>query len=365
MALIDRHNAKIMVTRQPDLSFHIETSGPNSHAVPADVLVQILEHAQRALQLIGLHVEGRGIKRRARIARSTSSRFQLICKVPEAGSYAVPVEVGARDELYDEDMARRATHIFEQLMRRISQKSAADLSEVLPDQSILRRVLEAVKGMSPRADATWTLELRDANDRAFASFDHTVIPFLQETLVPPDKREAERVVTGELKVIDFAARKLTIIYRPTSRELECLYDESLEDLLYERRRDLIQVTGRVLLDEQGNPKTIIDVTDIADLDLSPLVLGTTRFGTRVLEIAPALVLEPIMDDSEQLLCVADKELGVDVFASTRESLLFEIAEQLDMLWQEYALADSDSLDAVALQRKAALQGRLTEIRNAA
>jgi hypothetical protein len=362
---LNLHNSGLMATRQPDFSFHIEANGPHLHAVPADVLVQILEHAQRAFQLIGLHVEGRGIKQRARIARSTSDRFQLICQVPKAGSYAVPVEVGARNELFDEAMAKRATQIFEKLMRRISQKSANDLFEVLPDQLILRRVLEAVKGMSPRADATWTLELRDAGDQAFASFDSTVIPFLQETLVPPGQREAERVVTGELKSIDFAAHKLTIIYRPTSRELDCLYDESLEDLLYERRRDLIQVTGRLLLDEGGNPKQIIDVTDIADLDLSPLVLGNCRFGDRVLEIAPPLVLQPTMDDSEQLLCVLDEQLGVDAFASTRETLFSEIAEQLDMLWHEYALAEDDALDPVALQRKCALQSRMREVKNAA
>src|SRR5438105_6710703 len=132
---------QVMPARQADLSFHIEPDGPEAHAVPADILVQILEHAQRAFQLIGLHVEGRGIKQRARIARSTSSRFQLICKLPQAGSYAVPLEVGARTELYDEQMARSATAIFEELMRRISSKDASDLAGVLPDQSILRRVL--------------------------------------------------------------------------------------------------------------------------------------------------------------------------------------------------------------------------------
>ena len=354
-----------MTTRQPDFSFHIQTGGPQPHAVPADVLVQILEHAQRAFQLIGLYLEGRGIKQRARIARSTSNRFQLICKIPVTGSYAVPVEVGTRNQLYDEEMAKKATQIFEDLMRRVSSKDPRELTEVLPDQLILRRVLEAIKGMSPRADAGWTLQLQDENHQAFASLDYTAVTFLQETLVPPDQREAERVVTGELKSIDFAAHKLTIIYRPTSRELDCLYDESLEDLLYERRRDLIQVTGRVLLDDQGNPKQIIDVSDITDLDLSPFVLTRTRFRDRLLEIKPPLVLRPTMDDSEQLLCVEDEGLGIDAFASSRDSLVVEIAEQLDMLWQEFAQAGDESLDAVALIRKRAFQSRMKEFAHAA
>jgi hypothetical protein len=362
---LNPHNVWAMPKRQPDFSFHIEPEGSEPHAVPADVLVQVLEHAQRAFQLIGLYVEGRGIKQRARIARSTSSRFQLVCRVPQPGSYAIPIEVGARTELYDEEMTRSATDIFERLMQRISSKDASGLGEVLPDHSILRRILEAVKGMSPRGDAAWSLHIRDKFDMAFASLDRTVVPFLQETLVPPNQREAERVVTGELKSIDFAAHKLTIIYRPTSRELDCLYDESLEDLLFERRRDLIQVTGRVLLDDSGNPRQIIDVSDIADLDLSPIVLTNSRFGNRTLELSPPLLLAPAMDESEQLLFVEEEGLGIDVFGVTREALVIELAEQLDMLWHEYALADDGALDAVAQGRKEALLGRMKEVGDAA
>jgi hypothetical protein len=354
-----------MLERQPDFSFHIEPEGSDPHAVPADVLVQVLEHAQRAFQLIGRHVEGRGVKQRARIARSTSSRFQLVCKVPQPGSYAVPVEVGARTELLDADMAARSIEIFENLMRRISSKDASGLDQVLPDSSILRRILEAVKGMSPRGDAAWSLQIRDKSNTTFALLDRTAVPFLQDTLVPPEQREAERVVTGELKSIDFAAHKLTIIYRPTSRELDCLYDESLEDLLYERRRDLIQVTGRVLLDDSGNPRQIIDVSDIADLDLSPIVMTSSQFGGRTLEASPPLVLTPQMDESEQLLFVEDDALGIEVFNVTREALLGELAEQLDMLWHEYALADDGALDAVARRRKKALLVRMKEVGDAA
>ena len=61
----------------------------------------------------------------------------------------------------------------------------------------------------------------------------------------------------------------------------------------------------------------------------------------------------------------DEELGLDAFASTRDALVVEVAEQLDMLWHEYALAGDETLDAVALRRKAALLHRLTEVRNAA
>lgn len=351
--------------QHPSFSFHIESGETQGNVVPASVLVQILQNAQQAFELIGVHVEGRSINQRARVSAATSQRFQLICQLPAPGCYALPVTVGGATELFEPEHAEKAFRIFHDLMARISDRNASRLSEVLPDERIRRRVLEAVKGMAPRADAKWTLKLHDSTNTAFASFDVQTIPFVQDTLVPAAQREASRVVTGELKNIDFIEHKLTIIYPPTSKELDCLYDEELEDLLYERRRDLIQVTGRLLLDDQGSPKKIIDVTDIRDLDLSPLEISTVRHGTINLRVAPALLLEPSLDDSKQLLCVENNELDITVFAPTREALLVELHEHLAMLWQEYAQAKDNDLDAPALHLKQALLARMTETVHAA
>ena len=65
--------------------------------------------------------------------------------------------------------------------------------------------------MAPRADAKWTLDLHDSTDTEFAALDVQTIPFVQETLVPAEQREVERVVTGDLKNIDFIEHKLTLI----------------------------------------------------------------------------------------------------------------------------------------------------------
>ena len=351
--------------QHPSFSFHIESGERQGNVVPASVLVQILQNAQQAFELIGVHVEGRSINQRARVSAATSQRFQLICQLPEPGCYALPVTVGGATELFDPEQAAKAFSIFRDLMARVSDRSATGLTDVLPDERIRRRVLEAVKGMAPRADAKWTLALHDANDASFASFDVQTIPFVQDTLVPAAQREASRVVTGELKNIDFIERKLTIIYPPTSKELDCLYDEALEDLLYERRRELIQVTGRVLLDDQGSPKKIIDVTDIRDVDLSPLEISIVRHGTVDLRVAPALSFDPSLDDSKQLLCVENRELDIAVFAPTRDALLVELQEHLAMLWQEYAQAKDEDLDASARHLKQTLLVRMTAAAHAA
>ena len=353
------------IQRPPSFSFHVKSDEQDEHTVPASVLVQILENAQRAFELIGLQVEGREIRLRARVAAATSKRFQLLCQLPKPGSYAMPVIVGGAGDLFPPDLANRAYGIFRGVMESVSARSSASLAVLLPNERIRRRVLESVKGMAPRADSQWQLALHDDLDVSFATFDVRTIPFVEETLVPVEQREAARVVTGELKSIDFAERKVTIIYPPTNKELACIYDEEVEDMLYERRRDLIQVTGRVLLDDQGDPKQIIDVTDIRDLDLSSLDIHTVRHGAMVLKAVPALSLEPRMDETSQLLCVEHGELALDVFAPTREALLAELSEQIAMLWTEYALALDDTLDAVARKLKYSLLATFTEAPDAA
>lgn len=348
-------------------SFHIDSGEPaGDDVVPAAVLVQILQSAQQAFELIGIHVEGRSIRERARVSARTSERFRLICQLPRRGCYAVPVTVGAgSSDLIHAQLAERAVEIFQRLMQRVSARDASDLASVLPDERIRRRVLEVTKGMVPRAGSRWTVAIEDAAGVRFATLDQAALPFLTEALVPVEQREAAKVVTGELKNIDFIERKLTIIYPPTGRVLECIYDEELEDLLYDCRRELIQVTGRVVLDDRDEPRQIIDVSDIRDLDLSPLEIDSIAQPRLRLAAAPSLVLQVHTDEMKQLLCVEDASLGISAFAPTRADLLSEVQDQLAMLWTEYALAADSELDEPARQLKQALRDRLSEAIDAA
>ena len=350
--------------RHPKFTFHIEDLESPRHAIPASVLVNILQRAQHAFELIGAQIEGHEIKARARIPAAISERFQLVCEVPEPRSYALPVTVGETNDLFGLEQAHRAFDTFQAVTRAISGGDRSGILSLLPSVSIRRRILESIRNMAPNAEARWKLELLDESDKAFAELDSNSIRFLDETLVPAEQREAARVVTGELKSIDFAEHKVTIIYPPTSKELACIYQEDIEDLLYDRRRDLIQVTGRVVLDDNAEPKQIIDVTDIRDLDLSWFVLDTVRIDVLTLKAEPALSLAPTLDETKQLLCVEDSVIGLNAFAATRDLMLVELQEQLSMLWHEYALAPDDELSTEAVTLKRALLARFTEVGNA-
>jgi len=340
-------------------SLHIEGGIQNGDAVPAAVLAQILSNSQRAFELIGTHVEGRTIRERARISAATRSRFQLLCRLPEPGCYAVPVELGGKDLLAEHIAA--ALDTFRKMIEGITRRDPARIRAALPDQGLRHRVLEAIRGMSPRADDKWRLKLWDATDVEFGELNTESEATIRQAIVPVEEREASQVVTGQLTNINFTNRVVTIFYPPTKREMECVYEDAVEEMLLENRRGLIQVTGRVVLDDAGAPKKIIDVNDIRELDLSPLALDTLKVGVRVLKAKQGITLEPVTDETQQLICVSDAELGIEAFARTREALVGELNEQIGMLWLEYALAEDESLDGEAIKMKQALLAAFSEV----
>lgn len=344
-------------------SLHIETGTENGDAVPAAVLAQILTSAQRSFELIGVYVEGRTIQQRARISAATRSRFQLVCRLPVPGCYAVPIELGGNDLLAEHITA--AMDVFKKIIGGITNHDSEAINKAMPDVSLLPRLLEAIRGMAPRADAKWSLKLWDAGNIEFGEINTDSEATIRAAIVPADERAESQVVTGYLTNINFIKRIVTIIYPPTKREMECVYDEAIEDLLIDNRRDLIQVTGLMVLDDAGAPKQITNVNDIRELDLSPLVVDTVKVGKLLLKAKQGITLEPTTDETKQLVCVTHADLGIDAFARTRDALVSELNEQIGMLWQEYALAADVDLDGMAIKMKQALLAAFSEVAHGA
>ena len=73
------------------------------------------------------------------------------------------------------------------------------------------------------------------------------------------------------------------------------------------------------------------------------------------------MLEPTLNDSQQLICIEDQRLGIDVFAESREKLLDELSEQIMVMWIEYALAADELLEVAAKQLKVELLASFEEI----
>ncbi|HUW61678.1 MAG TPA: hypothetical protein VMZ06_11810 [Candidatus Bathyarchaeia archaeon] len=99
-----------------------------------------------------------------------------------------------------------------------------------------------------------------------------------------------------------------------------------------------------------------------DVRTAPLTVGQIRCGSRRFRVRKGhLDLFPTYDETGNLLCLEYMPLGIHVFAESREQLCLELAEQICMLWDEYACEDEEKLSPVAIQLKRKLLADLEEV----
>lgn len=99
-----------------------------------------------------------------------------------------------------------------------------------------------------------------------------------------------------------------------------------------------------------------------DAKTEPLTIGQIRCGSRRFLVRKGyLELFPTYDETGNLLCLEYTPLGIHVFAESREELCLELAEQICLLWDEYACEDEEKLSPAAIQLKRQLLADLEEV----
>jgi len=319
----------------------------------AEHLAAVLSGMQKIAYLFAAKDAGAEVGARVKPSQAQRDRYALRVGIPAAGSYALPLVEGAGHQVeVPVDPGRRL--LLDRILDVFTAISSGDVNALyqsLPGELGRKALLEISKWL-PRQREGMAVTLQTADHPAPVSLTWRTNKFVKATLQGPVGTGAVMTVTGELQKIDFSARLVTLIYPPTRREIQCSYLPEVEDTIVESRREPIQVTGRFVLDDDGNPLRLTDVTRIEPVDLSPIaIVEIDDLGVRwrvPLELTPSLD-----EESQQYLCVSDPPIGLNAFAQTRELLFDEVHEQLSMLWREYACAADADLDdgAVALKRE--------------
>lgn len=209
-------------------------------------------------------------------------------------------------------------------------------------------------------------ELQNSSGPAIP-FTETLQADLSRLILPPDEEDAAeltQIVTGKLIEINFDDHNLTLHYAPTRRRLTCEYEEDVEPLLFENRRDPIQVRGKVRLGADNHPEKIVEADYIGDLDLAPFVLRDVEFKALKLRFRQPKVIVPKLDESQQVIVLEDAELNLSAHASLRADLFDEVRACLHMLWTEYAREDAAKLEPEALALKQRLLAAIEEVGHA-
>jgi hypothetical protein len=125
-----------------------------------------------------------------------------------------------------------------------------------------------------------------------------------------------------------------------------------------------QITGQIILDEDDHPKKITEVENIQELDLSPIEIDEILVNRKLLKFKSVNTFIPKLDETQQLLCIQDDNIGIDVCAESHDELYELLLQEIEILWFEYALENDDNLTNTALDLKRKLLTLITEVSDA-
>lgn len=324
----------------------VRITGPEteSHTVPVEVLARLLNGIQQTAYVLGASNSGISINRRFKPSEEIRRSNTLRCEIPRPGSYAVPVTAP-----FGQTRLLASLH---ELFEAVATGNRELLLRVIPDSTLRDRALLEMKKFFPKAGDRWGFGFGRSGVGEI-HLEAKSVKTIERWFAQDEPQDAIMTVTGELIGIDFAGNKVTLRYAPTGREIICAYLPEIEDTILASRRDLIQVTGKFILDDLNNPKSLSDVMQIEAVDLSPMTFDRVEFGDRVFRLREPLTLTPTLDESEQYMELCDDTLDLFVYAQNREQLVDELAEQIAVLWDEYAQEDPANLSdtAVSLQER--------------
>lgn len=331
------------------------------NTVSVELLIRTLDGLQQTVWLLAASREKRTLQQRFKPSQDLRSRYTLRCTIPKEGSYAVPISLPQQQlALADEELShKRVLDDVYTYLQAIQQRNFKRVQELIPDSKYRQRAFQTAVNFLPRPGDNWSF-----NYSVGANEDVTVsvsgYRAVEEWALDNAREDALMTVTGELTRINFDSNQLFIRYLPTNREIECVYVPEIEDTLLDKRRDPIQVTGRFILDQDGHPQRLTDVSLIEPIDLSPMTFSQVEYQQRIFLLVPPLVLEPILDESQQLFLATEDTLDIHVYASTRDQLADELAEQIAFLYDSYVMEDPTKLSKSALTLRESLHNRIKE-----
>lgn len=328
------------------------------HTVSIEVLTRALSGMQRIVYLMAASAQDLPIGDRFNPSDELRRRYALRCGVPLASSFALPLQMDRRQSTLfplDDDLLSVTFQVF----ALIAERRSSELNALFSRPKYLNRVLSVLREMLPRSGERWGVRLRV--DGEIVTLNESASRYVGTYLSSTASQDATMTVTGELLKVNIELLRLVIRYPPTRKEITCQCEASVFDTVMKNYDVPIQVTGLYTLDRKGDPVRLTGVTRVEPIDLSPLTFSRVEWAGRVLVLRRPLVLEPRMDeDSGQFYILTSTELGIDVFARTRDELSEELAEQLLFQWDTYAKESPNRLSRGAQRLREALLARVHE-----
>ena len=340
--------------------------------VPAEVLVRSLVSIQQTVFLLAAADEKCQVRTRFRPTDKLRERATILCEIPVTGSFALPMRLSDSQMVISFDGSKTGIMTaLGALLDAVFGGVTERLFAILPDSALRIRALREIQKLIPQPGDPWAIGFSTFGSRETILDSRSariVDSWIEADLASED---TTMTITGALTRVFFDEKKIAVSYKPTNKVIACFLREDVVDEILEDRRNnirttgsfLVQVTGQFVLGPSGHPTKLTNVYRVSPVDTSPMFFDIIRFRRREFVFDPALTLDVVLDDSQQLYIASDESMGVHAYAQTRDQLAEEIAEQIAFNWDEYASHDPSELSKGAVRLRECLLARARELIN--
>lgn len=338
---------------------HFEVEKDGAHVVPAPVLVESIASIQRVVFLLAKFTRGEELGLRASFSRALRETFELQCRIPAPGSYAMPFEIG--DPTHRRALAAEMVEVGRLFRRVTAAVGGGDLDafrKLVPDLRYLESLSHAYARARPRSRSGVSYWIEDHRQRKILDSRNSEATFGDIGAHAARKRRVRQdTISGMLVGMDFDGRSIRLT-RPDGKSVSATYDQESERPLIEHRRGWIELTGDVLYDADGRAVSVTHARDFVAFDEDTIEIRSVNLYNVPYSASPPLRFKVTYDPLDQLYDL-DGEFGISVSACSRSDLHHELQEALSILWIEYGEESPERLSRKARRLRTDLRKRLT------
>lgn len=317
-----------------ELRLHFDGPIAAGHLLPAEILVTAVQQVQRIVHLLAKEHRGEPAGKRLMVSADIRARFGLVCRLPAAGGYELPISIGAPSCAEDEEIVAVAERF------QVVSRSLADIhafEHLVSDAQYRRWLVDAYKAIQPPPHLDLELTVEDTQGNAILHCSRVQdVPSYRPEADTRHPTERGRVV-GTLVRMEFAKQSIALAHRG-AHVLAATYTAEVEPALLSYPRRLIQVRGDVCYDAAGEPVSIADIDEVAEVDESPMeveeiVCGNVRY------VANTPLRFDVAFDQADALYDLRGPFGILLSAASREDLADALEAELNLLFADYAEGD--------------------------
>ncbi|MBI5058842.1 hypothetical protein HZB60_03540 [candidate division KSB1 bacterium] len=341
-----------------DRSISLKITGPaveDGH-VPLLVLADKLSALQNTLYSLGASKRRGGT--RGKWSRLVRASCELRLVDARFGSLEIEASLPA-PEMFDVkgvELGRDSIALLATVLGSIASRDSATVSDSLPDYPSRARAMKSLAKVLPGPDDDYEIEAI-IGDRTvpwvLRPIDREFVHSLSIEPQEEFEEESVRTIIGKLFRIEIDTSRQHVGVDVQGRLINCRYPDALEQTVSQLvAGSLVELTGRVLLDSNGNISEVSEVFDVEEIDLLPVSMRRIRARERTMKLRNTISVA--LDYQAGVWTYEYVPLGVLAYSRTRSEALSNFREELFAIWDDIICERDDMLseDAIALKRLA-------------